>query len=87
MKKSLLKPLGIRKQEEILRLLASALESAELTRADFAEIATGGSFPTQEREVTKFIRERTRLYRDTWIVPRLKEAAEIIKQNGIIDGA
>lgn len=80
MTRSKLAPLGIRKQEEILRLLNAALESARLTRADFGQINSSGSFPTQERQVTKFIRERTRLYRESWIVSPLEEAIALINE-------
>lgn len=34
--------------------------------------------PVTEANVTDFIRERTRLYRETWVIPRIEEALALI---------
>lgn len=81
MRKSSLKPLGVVKQEAILRLLSEAIESAKLTNADFGSLGRANQLPTQERQVTKFIRERTRLYRESWIVSPLATIVEMINEN------
>lgn len=78
-KRSPLKPLGVRAQEELLRLFDSARRAAKLDTADFGKIGSTGPFPTQERQVTKFIRERTRLYRESWIITPLQQAIELIQ--------
>lgn len=80
-KKSQLKPLGVRPQQELLRLFEDALRSAKLETADFGTICQSGPFPTQERQVTKFIRERTRLYRESWIISPLREAIKIVNDD------
>jgi hypothetical protein len=55
--------------------LKSIRKDATMGTANFNQIPTGETFtyPTKESEVTAFIEERTRLWRDTWIVGMLDE--------------
>jgi hypothetical protein len=68
------------RKQQLKAFIKSARASAALTRADFDGL---GSRPDdvitlKESEVTDFIRERTRLYRETWIINYLDEALRII---------
>lgn len=82
MKRTTLKPLGTRKQAKLLALMKEALESAALTNAEFGQITRSGPFPTSERQVTKFIRDRVSLHHQSWIIRPLKDAMELIRKNG-----
>ena len=47
-----------------------------LERAEFGEIRPDVPLPTSEKEVTKFIRDRTRLYFTTWVHPLIDALIE-----------
>jgi hypothetical protein len=52
--------------------LKEALDAAKLTRASFSNLFPDDPLPTSEKEVTEFIRRRTRLYRETWVIPTMR---------------
>ena len=59
----------IKKLREIRRL--ATFESANFSK--LMSEPEHGSFPKSEAEVTDFIRERTRIFRETWILSALDE--------------
>lgn len=64
------------KKQQVLAQLREALAGAEMERANFD--AFMDTVTLEQGQVTGFIRERTRLYRDSWIIAPLKRAiAEI----------
>ena len=64
----------------IKELLLSAYQSSNMELAEFGKLlslAEGtAALPTTEREVTPFIRQRTELYRHSWLITPLKEALD-----------
>ena len=84
--RSKLKPLGVKKQEALLSLLREAVEHAEMEHADFGSFWVQGEkelpLPTTDKQVTPFIRQRTRVYRDSWLIRPLRAAIAKIEQNG-----
>jgi hypothetical protein len=48
--------------------------------ARFGQLANKGLLPTTEAEVTEFIKQRTRLYRESWIIAPLEEAIREIEE-------
>lgn len=50
-----------------------------MEKAHFGDIGRVGPFPTTEGEVTDFIKERTRIYRQSWIIGPLEEALSLVK--------
>lgn len=75
------KPLGVRQQRELIKLLTDAYESATLKNAAFDSICgtpEDSPLPRNEREVTNFIRKRVDLYHRSWILTPLKDALEIL---------
>ena len=66
----------------IVELLEAALASANLELAEFGRIFPDGNlvpYPTNEKEVTAFIKDRVRLHHDTWIIKPIKTALEKIR--------
>lgn len=64
---------GIKRRERVLSKLREALRAAQMNDANFDGISNSS------RE-TQFIRERTRLYRESWIIEPLQQAiAELEK--------
>lgn len=60
-------------------LIKQVVEVTSMKRSDFSHVPTGDiKYPTNEREVNAFIKERTRLWRETWIESPLVEALEIL---------
>lgn len=70
------------RKREVLELLNRALTDAYMERASFSQLHARGPFPTNEAEVDKFIKDRTRLYRESWIIGPLKRAIRLIEQDG-----
>ena len=65
----------------VAELLLDARRSATMKTANFDLIhAIPGEepLPTREGEVTKFIQNRTRIYRESWIISPLDEALEAL---------
>jgi hypothetical protein len=85
-RKSKLKPLGIKAQEKLLALLREAADHAEMSHADFGSFWVRSSqplpFPKDDKQVTPFIKERTKTYRESWIIRPLKNAINVIESNG-----
>ncbi len=52
-----------------IALLRELRRMASLESASFERIGPDAALPTTEAQVTAFIRERTRLHRETWILP------------------
>ena len=70
------------RKREVLGLLNQVLVDAQMERASFSQIATKGPFPTTEAEVTAFIKERTRIYRESWIISPIKRVIELVERDG-----
>lgn len=70
------------RKREVLGLLNQVLIDAQMERAAFSQIHAKGPFPTNEAEVDKFIKDRTRLYRESWIIAPLKRAIHLIEKDG-----
>ena len=70
------------RKRELLEILNRALLDAQVERASFSQLHSKGPFPTTEAEVTAFIRERTRIYRESWIIAPLKSAIKLVAQDG-----
>lgn len=70
------------RKREVLELLNRALIDARMERAGFNSIAHEGPLPTTEAEVTEFIKERTRIYRESWIISPIQRAINLIEQDG-----
>ena len=85
-RKSKLKPLGIKAQEKLIALLREASEHAEMEHADFGGFWVQGDkplpFPKTDKEVTPFVKERTKTYRQSWIIRPLHNAIHLIESNG-----
>ncbi len=64
-------------------LIAELRHFATLESADFSRLPPHDwrdALPTKEDEVTPFIRARTRVWRETWIVPLIAELeARLVK--------
>ena len=66
------------RKREVLAQLREALAAAEMERADFD--AYMDTVTLEHGQVTTFIRERTRIYRDSWIIAPLKRAIKEIER-------
>jgi hypothetical protein len=64
-----------KEREEILTEL---LGYARFERADFSTIRTTADppLPTSEAEVDAFVKSRTKLYMDTWVIPKIEQLLE-----------
>jgi hypothetical protein len=60
-----------KRQANALRVLRRrlSLQNAGFSKIGPADSERDGALPTSEKEVTEFIRKRTRLYLQTWILP------------------
>lgn len=67
------------KVKKLTQLLEKILEDAKMERAHFGHLTSKGPFPTTEAEVTEFVKERTRIYRQSWIISPLEEALSLVK--------
>jgi len=85
-RKSSLRPLGIRQQERLLALLREVAMHATLEHADFGGFWVHDDkalpFPKTDKEVTPFIKQRTEVFRQSWLSRPLKHAIELIETNG-----
>ena len=66
-------------ERSIKELLLAAYHSSQMELAEFGKMFTpeeGIELPTSEKEVTPFIRQRTDLYRRSWLITPLKEALD-----------
>lgn len=57
------------------RAIVRVLRSRVLYESATFDTTVGGPLPRTEAEVTAFIRERTRLYVQSWVLPLLDELA------------
>lgn len=64
--------------QNLKQLLVDAYKSSQMELACFGRLHQEPDFPTSEKDVTPFIRERTRLYRESWITQPLREALELL---------
>ena len=68
--------------KSVIALLEAALASSRLELAEFGKIwppENGLPYPTSEKEVTPFIRERTKIYRESWLITPLELALEALR--------
>lgn len=68
------------KQRRINEVLRDAQRTLAMETADFSQIVPTTPLPKTEAEVTDFIRERTRLWRDSWIDAPIQEALNLLNQ-------
>lgn len=74
------------KLRQLRKIIADAREIATMERAGFRELGHGSALTFEdgstvtESNVTEFIRERTRLWRSTWILGPLDEALALIDE-------
>lgn len=67
-----MKPIGKRLAVELTRELLRAKEAATMERMNVQPFAREGlAITVPEINVDTFIREKTRLYRETWIIARI----------------
>jgi hypothetical protein len=61
--------------EEQIRKLRELRAAATLERAEFSILhpEPGDELPTSENDVTAFIKKRTKLYLETWVLPEIDE--------------
>lgn len=72
------KPLGRKEADKLVLQLKQALRSAKMESANFEGMSSGID-PKENK--TEFIKEETRLYRQSWIVHPLEKVLEqLIKQ-------
>ena len=62
--------------KSVKELLLAAYMSSNMELAEFGLIFPSSLLPTTEKEVTPFIRQRTDLYRRSWLITPLKEALD-----------
>jgi hypothetical protein len=68
-------------QYSLRGLISRALDHARMERASFSENLLKPEFPLPktEAEVTAFIKGRTKLWRESWLIPPLEQALSKIK--------
>ncbi|MFX0132958.1 MAG: hypothetical protein ACFFDN_04860 [Candidatus Hodarchaeota archaeon] len=64
---------------EAIRLIEEANKSSKMKNANFEDLFSEKTI-IKRKEITSFIRDRTKLFRETWIIERLEKALEILKQ-------
>lgn len=72
------KVFGEKKKRAALSILKSAITAARFENASFSQLHGDLKYPKREEDVTEFIKERTRLYMDSWVIWRLKEIEDLI---------
>ncbi len=68
--------------KNIIETLEGALRCAKMELAEFGTIFPEKDilpYPTTEKEVTPFIKQRTELYRKTWLISPIESALRMIK--------
>lgn len=77
------KPIGKKQAERMLRNLHDALASSRMGRARFEDICAEQLPPLEikQTEVTAFIKERTRSYRESWIEYPLEQAITTLAEH------
>lgn len=83
-----MRPMRKRELEYIKRKLQAIMNSARMSNANFSAMGIDpehGNLPTQESEVDEFIKERTKLYRNSWIVCPIAEL--IVQVDNALVGA
>lgn len=70
-------------KQKLIEDLRSIQKDASMATANFGHIQTGEAFvyPTNEAEVTAFIEQRTRIWRETWITGMLEEVIRDIEND------
>jgi hypothetical protein len=58
----------------------SALQAARMTGARFDSYFSDTPLPKDESEVTEFIKRRTEIYRETWIIKPLEAALKKLEK-------
>lgn len=66
-------------ERSVIKLLIDAREASRLKRAVFTQIRPTGLYPTCEAEVDRFIKNRIKLYIDTWVAGPIEEALSLLK--------
>lgn len=66
--------------KRIQEVLREARKTLTMDNADFSLIVPLNDLPKTEADVTDFIRERTRLWRQSWIEAPINEALELLSK-------
>ena len=71
-------------EENVIEMLEAALKSAKMKMAEFGHIHPKWEkdllpYPTTEEEVTAFIKQRTELYRKSWLIRPIESALRTIR--------
>jgi hypothetical protein len=65
-----------------LKIIKEVIKVARMEQASFEQIGERSPLPTAEALVTPFIVQRTRLYRDTWIIYPLEGLVRRYEEKG-----
>jgi len=65
--------------EKVIREIKEALRSSRMETANFSDMNQKLTI-LKQKEVTEFIKNRTRLYRDAWITAPLERALKILEE-------
>ena len=71
-------------EDNLIKSLEGALKSAKMKMAEFGHIFPDMvedllPYPTTEEEVTAFIKQRTELYRKSWLIRPIESALCMIR--------
>jgi hypothetical protein len=75
------------RKKQIIEDLEDALKSASFENTGFKNLWSeeNDPLPKTEKEVDEFIKRRTRLYRETWIIHPIERALKALKGNNNCD--
>jgi len=75
--------LEVNVEENVITTLEGALKSAKMTMAEFGKIFPELEdllpYPTTEEEVTAFIKQRTEIYRNSWLIMPIESALRMLR--------
>ena len=67
-------------KKSVIKLLEDAIASARLDRAEFSRLfPENPTYPTSEKEVTGFIKERVKVHHDSWVIGPIEQALSILR--------
>lgn len=66
----------------IIDSLKDILQHTRLEHANFSQIYTGQTFnyPTNEKEADEFVKQRVKLYNESWVISPLEDAINDLEQ-------
>lgn len=71
-------------EDNIIAVLERTLKSAKMEEAELSYIWPGEHYgflpyPTNEKEVTAWIKQRTQIYRETWLVQPINQVLQMLR--------